>query len=137
MCSYASTYDGHLNKLLLLQKRVLRIINNAPFHAHTEPLFFANGILKIQDIHKLNVGLYMYQHNTSVEFIRPQVYYTRGRNDLLPQSARLTLTQNSISVVGPEIWTRIPEEIRNSPSRNSFKFKYKKFLLSFYANNDN
>ena len=136
VCSYASTYDGHLNKLLLLQKRVIRIINNAPFQAHTEPLFFANGILKIQDIHKLNVGLHMYQHNAAVHFIRSQVYYTRGRDELLPQSARLTLTQNSISVVGPAIWNTIPEEIKNSPSRSSFKFNYKKFLLSFYANNN-
>ena len=135
VCSYASTYDGHLNKLLLLQKRVIRIINNAPFQAHTEPLFFANGILKIQDIHKLNVGLYMYQHNAALQFIRSQVYYTRGRDELLPQSARLTLTQNSISVVGPAIWNTIPQEIKNSPSRNSFKFNYKKFLLSFYDNN--
>ena len=136
VCSYASTYDGHLNKLLLLQKRVIRIINNAPFHAHTEPLFFSNGILKIHDIHKLNVGLYMYQYNTSVEFMRSHVYFTRGRNELRPQPARLTLTQNSISTVGPEIWHSIPDDIKNSPSRNSFKFNYKKFLLSFYANND-
>ena len=78
----------------------------------------------------------MYQHNAALQFIRSQVYYTRGRDELLPQSARLTLTQNSISVVGPVIWNTIPEEIKNSPSPNSFKFNYKKYLLSFYANNN-
>ena len=137
ICCYASTYDTHLNKLYLLQKRIIRIINNAPFLAHTDPLFFSNGILKIHDIHKLNIGLYMFEHNALPRFVRPHDYLTRGHNDPLPPYARLTLTQNSISVVGPNIWTSIPEEIRNSPSRNSFKFSYKNFLLSFYDNTSN
>ena len=137
VCSYASTYDGHLNKLFLLQKRAVRIINNAPFQAHTDPLFFSNSILKIHDIYKLNIGLYMYQHNSSVNFLRTHDYATRGHDDLLPQSARLTLTQNSISVKGPNLWRSIPEDIRNSPSYNCFKFSYKKFLLSSYTGNQN
>ena len=53
-------------------------------------------------------------------------------NILLPGYARLTLTRNSMSVVGPNIWNSIPDDIKNSPSRNSFKFKYKKHLLSSY-----
>ena len=137
VCCYASTYDSHLNKLFLLQKRAIRIINNAPFLAHTDPLFFSNSILKIHDIHKLNIGLYMYHHNSSAHYLRPHDYATRGHNDLLPLSARLTLTQNSISVVGPNIWNSIPEDIQNSPSYNCFKFRYKKFLLSFYTGNQN
>ena len=137
ICCYASTYDTHLNKLYLLQKRIIRTINNAPFLAHTDPLFFSNGILKIHDIHKLNIGLYMFEHNALPRFVRPHDYLTRGHNNPLPPYARLTLTQNSISVVGPTILTTIPEEIRNSPSRNSFKFRYKKFLLSFYDNTSN
>ena len=135
VCCYASTYDSHLNKLYLLQKRAIRIMNNASFQAHTDPLFFSNGILKIQDIYKLNIGLYMYQHNSSAHFLRPHDYATRGHDNPISPYARLTLTQNSISVVGPNIWNSIPDDIKNSPSRNSFKFKYKKFLLSFYSVN--
>ena len=69
------------------------------------------------------------------QFRRTHDYLTRGHNDLLPNYARLRLTQNSLSVVGPNFWSTIPEEIRNSPSRNSFKFNYKKFLLSRYSTN--
>ena len=77
----------------------------------------------------------MYHHNSSAHYFRPHDYATRGHDDLLPLSARLTLTQNSISVVGPYIWKSIPVEIQNSPSYNCFKFKYKKFLLYFYTGN--
>ena len=78
-----------------------------------------------------------YEHSTSAQFIRSHDYPTRGHDDLLSQSARLTLTLNSISVVGPNIWNSIPELIRNLPSRNSFKFRYKKHLLSFYNSDEN
>ena len=132
VCCYASTYSTHLNKLFLLQKRVIRIINNASFLAHTDPLFFSNGILKVHDIYKLNVGLYMYDHDTPSQFIRSHEYSTRRGSDLLPGYARITLTRNSMSVVGPNIWNSIPDDIKNSPSRNSFKFNYKKHLLSSY-----
>ena len=44
----------------------------------------------------------------------------------------LAVTQNSLSVVGPNLWDTIPAEIQNCPSKNSFKFNYKKYLLSFY-----
>ena len=79
----------------------------------------------------------MYEHSTSAQFIRSHDYSTRRHDDLLSQFARLRLTQNSISVVGPNTWSSIPEFIRNSPSRNLFKLSYKKFLLSFYCNDHN
>ena len=82
-------------------------------------------------IYNLNID-----HNTPTQFIRSHEYHTRQRDNLLPPHARLTLTQNSMSVVGPNIWNSIPEDIRNSPSRNSFKFNCKRFLLSSYIQTD-
>ena len=57
------------------QKRVIRIMNNASYLAHTDPLLFSNGILKVHDIYKLNVGLYMYDHDSPTQFIRSHEYY--------------------------------------------------------------
>ena len=135
VCSYASTYNTHLYKLFLLQKRAVRIINNAPFLAHTDPLFYSSGILKIYDIYKLNVGLYMYDHGVHTQRIRSHGYSTRRGGELVPGFARLTLTENSMLVAGPNVWSSIPDDIKNSPSRNSFKFEYKRFLLSSYNQN--
>ena len=65
-------------------------------------------------------------------FDRTHSYDTRNRNDLLPDRARLTITQNSISVAGPNIWNSIPENIKTSLTRGSFKSQYKNCLLSYY-----
>lgn len=131
ICTYAGTYAIHLNRLLLLQKRALRIINNVSYLAHTDTLFFSNKILKIHDMYKLSIGLYMYEHFN--EYSRTHEHYTRGHNDLLQAQSRLCVTSNSIHVIGPKIFNSIPIEIRAKPSKNTFKYYYKQHLLSQYS----
>ena len=126
ICSYGSTYNTHVNRLVLLQKKAIRCINKAPFRAHTDPLFRSCEILKFHDIYKLNVGLHMYDRRLSGQYSRSHEYHTRNRNDLISNQSRLTICENSLSVVGPNIWNSIPSDIRNSPTRNSFKYRYKK-----------
>ena len=133
VCSYAGTYETHLHRILLLQKRLIRIINRRPFLEHTDELFFSTEILKIQDVYKLNIGLYMYDNSGTGQFARTHSHNTRHKNDLLPTRARLAITQNSINVIGPNIWNTIPDNIRALPSKTSFKKQYKTYLLSFYS----
>ena len=134
VCSYSGTYRTHIDRILLIQKKLVRIINRAPFLAHTNELFYNSKILKIQDIYYLNIGLYMYEHRNSGVYERSHSYSTRNRNNLIPNRARLTITENSISVIGPNLWNSIPAGIQNSVSRNAFKRKYKHHLLSSYVN---
>ena len=69
-------------------------------------------------------GSYFRSHNHD--------YNARNHNSLVPSAARLTVTQNSISAVGPNIWNSIPLEIRLSPSRNIFKNRLKAHFLLDY-----
>ena len=57
---WASTYKTNLRRLVILQKRIIRIINKSHFNAHTEPIFKDLGILKFNDIHLLQLGQFMY-----------------------------------------------------------------------------
>ena len=132
ICIYGGTYNTHMNRIFLLQKRIVRIINNAPFLAHTDALFYESIILKVSDIYKLNMGMYMFEHLTPGMFARNHPYDTRHRSDLLPNRSHLTICQNSISIIGPQIWNSIPDDIKYSTSKSSFKRNYKKLLLSSY-----
>ena len=73
----------------------MRILSDASFIDHADPLFFCNGISIIHDIYKLSVGLYMYDLMESELYTRTHSYDTRYRDDLLPDRARLTITQKS------------------------------------------
>ena len=49
--------------LLLLQKRIMRIIWNENWLAHTDQLFYSKKALKIYDLYNLRLGCIMYQLN--------------------------------------------------------------------------
>ena len=57
---WASTYPTNLNRVTILQKRLVRIIANKPFDAHTKPLFKELQILQFADIFLFQVGKFMY-----------------------------------------------------------------------------
>jgi hypothetical protein len=44
------TSQSNLNKIFKLQKKAIRIISNASYNAHTDILFFQNGILPLEKI---------------------------------------------------------------------------------------
>ena len=130
---FGTTYQTHLNPLILLQKRAIRIISGAEYLDHTDPLFFYNKILKIEDMYKHSIACYTYSHpEILVNFERTHPYYTRNYDSLLTPFMRLRSTQQSVRYNAVQIWNEIPDEIKNSISKQSFKFKYKRYLLSQY-----
>ena len=62
---WVSTYKTNLRRLVTLQKRAVRIINNSNFDAHTDPIFKELSILKFNDIHLLQLGQFMYSYKSS------------------------------------------------------------------------
>ena len=62
---WASTYKTNLRRLVILQKRIIRIINKSHFNAHTEPIFKDLGVLKFNDIHLLQLGQFMHSCKNS------------------------------------------------------------------------
>ena len=52
----------NINSLLLIQKRAIRNITNSSYLAYTEPLFNCLKTLRIQDIHTLQTGIFMFKY---------------------------------------------------------------------------
>ena len=50
-----------MDKVNVVQKRAIRIINNVGFIAHTNMLFYNCNILKISDLHLCNIGIFIYE----------------------------------------------------------------------------
>ena len=48
-----------LQKLILLQKRALRFITRSSYCSSTKPLFFRLGLLRLEDIHRLQIAIFM------------------------------------------------------------------------------
>ena len=56
---WGSAYKSNLQRIVILQKRVIRIVDKSYYNARTEPIFKKLNLLKFQDIHLLHLGQFM------------------------------------------------------------------------------
>ena len=58
---WGNTFKTSLEKMVLVQKKLIRIITCSPYRAHTGPLLFANRIMTLSDVNIYMTGIFMYQ----------------------------------------------------------------------------
>ena len=128
----------HLSSLVIAQKKAIRIVANQPFRSHTNPIFLSLNMLKVYDIYKYNLGIYMWKNESYfAENFRINLHNTRSGDHYVPSPQRLTRAYNqSIMCQAPQNWYNIPIPVKSSTSLNSFKKNYKSFLISNYQNED-
>ena len=130
---WGSTNPSHLNPLIILQKRIVRILAGSEYLAHSTPLFLKLSILKLLDLHKYFVCMYMFDERNREDFSINHNLNTRNRNNLQPKFHRLSKTQHALSYVGPKIWNDLPCNIKSVRSLPIFKRKLRNYLLSSYG----
>ena len=116
---WSNTYSTHLTPLELQLKKVVRIITNSDYLAHSDPLFKQTQILKLDHISKIAIATFMYENKNNLLYLLPTHNYpTRHRDLLQPPSHNLTTFLHSITYLGPVTWNTIPPQIQNSLSLN-------------------
>ena len=132
---WGNTFEIHLKPLVILQKKVIRVINGADFNSHTNNLFHSNRILKLKDINVFLQAIYMYKIDTTA-FQTSHSYNTRQSGNLTSAFERTVRTQMSLSYSGPKIWNELPSTIKNVPTLNLFKKRLIDYLIDKYASPD-
>ena len=130
----------HLNRILVLQKRAIRIIFNLQPLSHTAPYFRKMNCLTIFNIHKQQIAIFMfsYCHNYLPKFLddcfivnRSIIKYeTRQSNNLYMPNFIYEFSRSTITYAGPKIWNELSNEVKQCPSLATFKRKCKEYLLN-------
>ena len=124
---WGNTYVTNIKPICLLQKKTVRIINNAGFNDHTNELFLTSKIIKFQDLVKFKTATVMYKAKNKLPPANIQYlfdtkehlsYDLRGKNKFAIKYAR-TKTM-CVSVVGVKIWNTINNNIANAESLQKF-----------------
>lgn len=140
--AWGNSCKHQLEKLLIIQKRAMRIICNSPRLAPSSLLFFKNKVLKVADLYHLRLGCLMFQANLQE---LPQALismftknygihnYTTRQSSLfhLPRP-RTNFTQKTLIYTGPIYWNLLDLNLKHSPSFHSFKRNLKFHLLNIY-----
>ena len=129
---WGATFPTHLTNIIVQQKRIIRLIGDRSYLEHTTPLFYSYRLLKFEDIFRYSVSLYMFHNRFDSQYRTQHQIFTRSRDLAIPSFNRLTLSQHSITYIGPKIWNDLPLNIRECSTISSFKVNLKKHLLSQY-----
>ena len=130
---WGNTSLFNLNRLFLLQKKIVRVLTKSEFRAHSKPLFDTLDIMDIHQLRRYFVGVFVYKclngiHSGYVEHLFEYTSNLRSPKNLKVQYFSKKTCQNSIRYVGPDIWNDLSVETKNSMSIYSFKVKIKKDL---------
>ena len=127
------------NELFKKQKEIIRIISNARFNAHTDPLFAKLNVLKLDQIIELETCKFSYK---LVNDLLPVNIVSQFHNDPTPHNYNLRkrpppivkhqskLYNQSILCKANSVWNKLPVELKLKQSLSSFTNSLKKKILT-------
>ena len=140
-----ATWGFDHSRISKLQKKAIRVMCNARYNAHTDPLFKENKILKIRDIFNLNcLKLYhKYKNQDLPNFFNNMFttnadihsYHTRRRNDLhyfsYNTEGASKRTRHAIPNIINELTPLVREKL-STLNLEQFTNYYKSFIIDSY-----
>ena len=137
---WGNNYKTRLDRVIKMQKKVVRIITFSSYTESSKPLFQKLQILNVDQINSHQTILFMFDlFNNKLPYKFNDVYVlnsqlhsygTRQSNNIHKQFYRTNYGYYSIQCKGTELWNSFPEDLKNTKSRYSIKKKLKIYLLS-------
>ena len=136
LIAWGNACSTALHRSIILQKRALRIINNANYNGHTDPLFKASRILKLNDMYEHQALLFMFdfiENKLPISFTgtfkfnrdNPESRPTRQSNMFYIARCQLQFARRLPLLALPEIWNNKSKSIMNVNTISRFQFKHK------------
>ena len=139
---YGFTSSKNLSLLFKKQKQCLRLISNAKYNAHTEPLFYTHRILQLPDLLTQQKMMLMHSifYNYSPSFF-PQFqlnvnynrhgYVLRNQYDYHVPRSICSFTSKMPLIEFPKCWNDFDEDIRSVNNHLAFKTLLKSYFMDF------
>ena len=131
ICVYGASTHKNLERILLLQKRAIRIMLNLKYYDHVREHFTNLEILTVFDQYIFDCILYIKNNENKLTFRKDiHSYNTRGKNEIHIPQHKLTFYNKKTSFIGTKFINSLPNDLKNERNLNIFKTKLKLFLLS-------
>ena len=136
---WGSAYKTRLQKLQILQKKIIRIISGVPPRSLTDPLYSDLKILKFNHLYIYYVALFMYKltlcklPNIFPMFelnSRVHNYGTRQAHHYHLPLCRTNLIKMSLTFQGPQIWNELVYNIDVDCAVSTFQSRLKIYIAT-------
>ena len=141
---YANTYLTYLHEPMILNNRILRIIQHKPIATHTNELYKEFKSLPIKKLFKFQILTHIhniyYEPNKLPDIFHATMcfnhdihgYQTRSCNDFHRSSMQSKHGNKISSSEGAKLWNNLPPNLKSTISI----FIFKKLLKQFLIHND-
>ena len=136
---WGNASDIHLDALLKVQKKIIRIITYSSYLAHTDEIFKELNILPVYKLklQRICLQMFKYANNTLPEaiselFISNTAYHsynTRNKQNLRHKVSKRAYMYKNFSFIGVQIWNDVQKHINVSMSFSSFKKSTRTYYL--------
>ena len=125
---------SRVNEILLLQKKVIRIINKSGYLDHCKPIFIKLQVQTVINLYIFDLAVYVLNNEKLMNSTHKHNYNTRNKENILIEQYRLSKSLNSHTVIAPKIFNKLQHLIIKYPAKN-FKTKLYDWLLlnPFYS----
>ena len=148
LAAWGQAWKTYFDKILILQKRALRLLYFTDWHDHAIPLFLEANVLPITFLYYESVSSLMYDIGNNGKAPTNMLklfqktsnihsYNTRSSTSgkFVVKSSRLEIQNNSFSRLGVKLWSKIPRYITDLPKR-TFKRVLRKLLFDILEKED-
>ena len=140
------TWGTNIKRIEKLQKTAVRLISNAKYNAHSEPLFKKHSLLKISDIYKVSILKFYFKYKNDMLpayftdiLENPATLYeygTRHRPDFQEITSRTVSAEKAVRYAAPSIIQDTPNIITDkihTHSINGFSMYTKRYFCDLYS----
>ena len=129
---WGNSADTHLNKLLLFQKKILRIIYQTHYLAPSQPLFEKSQIFKITELYRSKILILAHKmyHSSTTKLQPSHSYNTRSSTITLPVPQSTSLAgHRRTSYQTAALWNALPDALKLTQGGVVFRVALRKHLL--------
>ena len=140
---WGAAYSVHMNDIIVLQKKTVRILCGVRPRTHSIPLFEELQMLNVKEVFYYSVGLFMYKY---VKGMLPTIfedmyqytsdihnYSTRCCNTLYLPLCKTTRSQKTIRYYGSKVWNVLLKHIDVNCAIGTFKKRLRILLLNHHS----
>jgi len=138
---YGNTYTNQLNRLMILNNKLLPILQNAPCDTPVVKLYANFNTLTLPELHSYEMLKFVHNcvydqnklpsifSNYSIQNYMIHIHNTRSREHLHLQHTYSSLGQSSIKFKGSCLWNSLPDELKSGIYAHSFAKQFMSFLI--------
>ena len=137
---WGNTYKSRIQKLMKIQKKIVRLMTFKSYFEHTEPIFQELQILNIYKVNDYLTSLFMFRYFhlqnlpeifTNYFLTNKEIhnYNTRNSSSLHKKCYRTNYTKHTLANKVTDVWNNLPTQYKKIQFYGTFKKTIKKYFM--------